>query len=182
MRVQPLTPDQRDTLIRSWCGAAYPGDEARRQSTDLCHRIKLSDERVRNLAVTPLMVTIFALVHYARRELPRQRAELYEHAVRILLTEPYKAGEAAAGLKEWGGLDWETRRNRLARIAFELHQLRERGDALPEDDLVDLVWPAFGVPDKEKGNWNPICPFIPKAFAKTCLNGWRAAGKWGRSA
>jgi formylglycine-generating enzyme required for sulfatase activity len=142
--VQPLTPDQRDTLIRSWCNAVYGGDEARRQSDDLCSRIAASDERVRGLAVTPLMVTIFALVHYDRRELPRQRAELYEHAVRILLTEPYKTGEAAAGLKEWAGLDWQTRRNRLMLIAFELHRLGERGDAVPEDDLVGLIWRAFG--------------------------------------
>ncbi len=148
--VQPLTPDQRDSLIRSWCGVAYPGDEARKQAADLCGRIAASDERVRSLAVTPLMTTIFALVHYDRRELPRQRAELYEHAVRILLTEPYKEGEAKAGLEKWGGLDWETRRNRLARIAFELHVLRERGDALPEDDLLDLIWPAFGPAADEK--------------------------------
>ncbi len=148
--VQPLTPEQRDSLIRSWCGVAYPGDEARKQAADLCHRIAASDERVRSLAVTPLMTTIFALVHYDRRELPRQRAELYEHAVRILLTEPYKEGEAKAGLEKWGGLDWETRRNRLARIAFELHVLRERGDALPEDDLLDLIWPAFGPAADEK--------------------------------
>lgn len=148
--VQPLTPEQRDSLIRSWCGVAYPGDEARQQAADLCGRIAASDERVHSLAVTPLMTTIFALVHYDRRELPRQRAELYEHAVRILLTEPYKEGEAKAGLEKWGGLDWETRRNRLARIAFELHILRERGDALPEDDLLDLIWPAFGPAADEK--------------------------------
>jgi formylglycine-generating enzyme required for sulfatase activity len=142
--VQNLTPDQRDLLIRNWCLAAYGGDEAVSQSGDLCHRIDTSDERVRVLAITPLMVTIFALVHYDRRELPRQRAELYEHAVRILLTEPYKEGEAAAELKK----DWETRRNRLAFIAFEMHA--HKLDELLEDDMVDLIWREFGTPDQEK--------------------------------
>ena len=142
--VQNLSPEQRDLLIRNWCLAAYGGDEALNQAGDLCRRIAISDERVRALAITPLMVTIFALVHYDRRELPRQRAELYEHAVRIILTEPYKEGEAAAELKR----EWETRRNRLAFIAFQMHA--HDLDELPEDELVDLVWPEFGTPDQAK--------------------------------
>ena len=142
--VQNLTPEQRDLLIRNWCLAAYGGDEAANQAGDLCHRINISDERVQALAITPLMVTIIALVHYDRRELPRQRAELYEHAVRIILTEPFKEGEAAAEFKR----DWETRRNRLAFIAFEMH--RHKLDELPEDDLIDLIWREFGTPDQEK--------------------------------
>lgn len=144
--VQPLTPEQRDALVRGWYEAIHPNnlDEARHRAADLCGRIDRSDERVKTLAVTPLMVTIFALVHFDQRELPRQRAELYEHAVRVLLTERFKAEEVVETLKRVGGMEWQTRRDRLARIAFELHKLRERGDAVPEDDLVGLVWPAFG--------------------------------------
>jgi formylglycine-generating enzyme required for sulfatase activity len=140
--VQSLTPDQRDQLIRSWCAVAYTSDEGTQQANDLCQRIASSDERVRALAVTPLMVTIFALVHYDRRELPRQRAELYEHAVRILLTEPYKPGEAAAQLRA----DWEPRRNRIAQIAFEMHA--QKANDLSEDELIELCWRAFGNDEK----------------------------------
>ncbi len=136
--VQNLTPAQHDALIESWCRAAYEGDEAVTQARDLMARLEIADERVRALAVTPLMTTIFALVHYDRKELPKQRAELYEHAVRILLTEPYKEG-AARG-------DWEERRNRLAAIAFEMHT--RAVEELPEDDLVDLCWRAFGSDEK----------------------------------
>lgn len=144
--VQSLAPAQRDQLIRAWHSAVLRdrADEAQRQAEDLSRRIDASDERVRALATTPLMVTIFALVALDRRELPQQRAELYEAAVKILLQEPYKPGAASADLEKWGGLDWEKRRILIARIAFELHQLREQGEAVGEDDLVTRCWNAFG--------------------------------------
>ncbi|MEW6029332.1 MAG: SUMF1/EgtB/PvdO family nonheme iron enzyme [Chloroflexota bacterium] len=142
--VQRLTDEQRDRLIAMWYGAVLADDmrEARRKANDLSSRIEDSDQRVQDLATTPLMVTIFAMVHYSRDELPKQRAKLYEEAVEVLLTEvPYK-GEEAKDLQNWGGMEWDVRRDRLARIAFEL---RERSkDSLLENDLVDLIWKRFG--------------------------------------
>lgn len=154
--VQHLDPEQRDLLVHKWCLAAYGKDEGARQAADLCARISASDESVRALAITPLMVTIFALVHYDKRDLPRQRAALYEHAVRILLTEPWKEGEAADDLKK----DPETRRNHLSYIAFEMHS--KQADDLLEDDLVDLVWRDFGSSADEK-----IAHQAARDFART---------------
>lgn len=143
--VQNLAPDQRDQLIRGWCKAVYPSaDEAGRQARDLIQRLNNSEEQVQALAVTPLMVTIFALVHYDRKDLPRQRAELYEHAVRILLTEPYKDTEEASELRK----GWETRRNKLAFIAFEMHAAN--ANDLLEEDLIDMIWDGFGSAEDEK--------------------------------
>ncbi len=142
--VQRLTNEQRDRLIGMWYKAVLADDsrEARRKTSDLSSRIEDSDQRVQDLATTPLMVTIFAMVHYSRDELPKQRANLYEEAVEVLLTEvPFK-GEEAKDLQNWGGMDWIVRRDRIARIAFEL---RERSkDSLLENDLVDLIWKRFG--------------------------------------
>ncbi|MDQ3005416.1 MAG: SUMF1/EgtB/PvdO family nonheme iron enzyme, partial [Chloroflexota bacterium] len=147
--VQRLTSEQRDNLIDMWYKAVLADDprEARRKSHDLSSRIEDSDQRVQELATTPLMITIFAMVHYSRDELPKQRAKLYEEAVEILLTEvPFK-GEEARDLQNWGGMDWDVRRDRIARIAFEL---RERGkDSLLENDLVDLIWKRFGNEEAE---------------------------------
>lgn len=71
--VQNLDVTQRNTLITSWCHAAYPtADEAQTSARDLIARLDAADERVSALAVTPLMTTIFALVHYDRnKELPK---------------------------------------------------------------------------------------------------------------
>ncbi len=139
--VQNLEETQRDTLITSWCRAVYPSpDEAAASARDLIRRLNTADERVRALAVTPLMTTIFALVHYDRnKELPKQRAELYEHAVHILLTETsYKDTPAPS--------DWQQRRDYLAAIAFEMHA--QKLDELLEEELIDVCWHAFGSDEK----------------------------------
>ncbi len=141
---QNLDIQQRDMLIQNWCNAIYGGDDAVTQANDLIRRLNGSDERVRALAVTPLMVTIFALVHYNERELPKQRAELYEHAVRIILTEPYHEGEGAAELKK----DWESRCRQISWIAFKMHA--DNLEDPPEEKLIDSIWEDWGaVKDEE---------------------------------
>ena len=142
--VQPLTPEQRDRLIELWYCAVLAGDEAsaRQQAARLSREITSSDPRVRDLAITPLMVTIFAMVHYSRNTLPPQRAKLYEDAVEVILSEPYKDEGPASGQ------DWEASRDRLMPIAFTL---QEQGvESLLEGDLVDLIWQDFDL-DKGKG-------------------------------
>ena len=145
-RVQNLEPEERDRLIHRWYASVEPADKARLRAQNLCDSIRTSDQRVRDVAVTPLMVTIFALVHYDGGELPHQRAALYEKAVTILLTEaPFKEGEGVKELEKWGGLDPGVRRNRLAQIAFAMHsQPNQLGDEMAEDDLLEIIWPGFG--------------------------------------
>ena len=91
------------------------------------------------------MVTIFAMVGYTK-DLPQQRAKLYEDAIEILLSEkPYKPDEYASEL----ALDSGTCRDRLMRIAFELQE--KRVDSLEVGDLVALIWQRFDS-DVEKGS------------------------------
>jgi formylglycine-generating enzyme required for sulfatase activity len=154
--VQQLSPEQRDRLIHNWCEAVDGEEVGCQKADDLIGRINGSDERVKALAVTPLMVTIFALVYYDQADLPRQRAELYEHAVRILLTEPYKENETAEELKK----DWEARRDKLAFIAYQMHDCQ--AEDLLEDDLVDLAWPSFGTVEEERAVRKLARQFIRK--------------------
>ncbi|MBN1450151.1 MAG: SUMF1/EgtB/PvdO family nonheme iron enzyme [Anaerolineales bacterium] len=62
----------------------YMLGEAEKKSATLLEAI-LSTERVRELAVNPLLLTVIALVQHYRTQLPGRRAELYEEAVEILL-------------------------------------------------------------------------------------------------
>jgi formylglycine-generating enzyme required for sulfatase activity len=149
VEVQSLTKAQRNELIELWYKAALADDlhEARRKAKDLSSRIDDSEEPVKKLATTPLMVTIFSMVHYSRDDLPKKRAKLYEDAVEVLLTERYKGDEEAKELEKTGGMDWTVRRDRLAWIAFEL--LDKKEDALLEDDLVEFIWKRFGSEEVE---------------------------------
>ena len=96
---------------------APDGDKAERESRDLIRRIDASDDKVRDLARTPLLSTIFALVHRAKRQLPQQRAELYEEAVTTLLEESYRKDEADPGARQ--GDAQRAGRRRVTRIGAD---------------------------------------------------------------
>lgn len=63
----------------------YVFNRAREQATKLLDAIR-DNERVRDLAVNPLMLTVIALVQRYRAQLPERRAELYEEAIEVLLS------------------------------------------------------------------------------------------------
>jgi formylglycine-generating enzyme required for sulfatase activity len=131
IEVQLLDARQRDELLRYWCDAIYLPEEARRNATDLSASIDRSDERVRDLARTPLMVSIFVLVYYhSQRHLPQQRAEFYYRAARVLVSETHKPG--APDYPEWERLSVETRIDYLKRMAYELY-VRGQNTATAEE-------------------------------------------------
>ncbi len=55
-----------------------------------------ANERIRELAINPLMLTVIAMVHRDRVKLPDRRAELYAEAVDVLLGK----WEEAKGVQE----------------------------------------------------------------------------------
>jgi formylglycine-generating enzyme required for sulfatase activity len=85
------------------------------------------NERVRDLAVNPLLLTVIALVHRYRAKLPERRAELYEECIEVLLGYWDEArgvhGYALPGL----ALDAGDKRSLLEPVAFWMQEraLRE---------------------------------------------------------
>lgn len=139
--VQPLSDEQRDELARFWCSAIYSlPEEATHNALELIQSINRSDGRVRDLARTPLMVAIFVLVYYHNnKQLPKQRAEFYHHAVHILVRETHHANVSEYPL--WAELPAESRIAYIERIAWELYT-RKLGDATVEE-LIDWVGDEF---------------------------------------
>ncbi len=112
-------------------GQMGPGDSAETYAADqtrqLLDAIK-GNERIRELAINPLMLTVIAMVHRDRVKLPDRRAELYAEAVDVLLGK----WEEAKGLHEIAILenrpfDTGDRRVMLQQIALKMHerQLKE---------------------------------------------------------
>ena len=62
----------------------YALGQAQQQSKALLEAIQ-NNERVRELAVNPLLLTVIALVQRYRAQLPERRTELYEEAIEVLL-------------------------------------------------------------------------------------------------
>jgi len=104
----------------------YALQEARRQSEALLRAIQGS-ERVRELAVNPLLLTVIALVQRYRAQLPERRTELYEEAVEVLLGKWDEAkGLEARTMMAGRELDAGDRRSLLEPVALWMMEQRAR--------------------------------------------------------
>ncbi len=141
--VLPITHEKRERMINLWCSSVYPTlTEADNHARSLLWRIE--NPLVNEMAVTPLMINIFALVYFHKRDLPSQRAELFEQAVRALLIDFHKQGQAMANKEEWMNCDERTRFDDIALIAYILHD--QGRDSILADELasVEVFWKRFG--------------------------------------
>ena len=101
-----------------------------------------TNPRVADLAVNPLLLTVIALVHRYRAQLPERRSELYEEVVEVLLGHWDEAkgldqDVEVAGVK----MDSGDRRSLLEPVAFWMHEQNQR--EIERDDLYILLQPAF---------------------------------------
>ena len=101
-----------------------------------------ANERVRELAINPLMLTVIALVHRDRVKLPDRRAELYAEAVDVLLGKWDEArGVGEIAILEDRPFDAGDRRLLLQAIALHMHE-REKKE-LEAAELRSLLQNTF---------------------------------------
>jgi formylglycine-generating enzyme required for sulfatase activity len=126
-------------------GQMGPGETAEHAAAlhtqHLMEAIKVNP-RVRKLAINPLMLTVIALVHRDRVQLPERRAELYAEAVDVLLGK----WDEARGVEEFPILDGQTfditdRRLLLQTIALTMHETGQK--EITTDDLQSQVQTSF---------------------------------------
>jgi formylglycine-generating enzyme required for sulfatase activity len=95
MPLAPLGEEEVDAFISSWARALYKvpagvPDEAPEAREAMVYRASLAEAIAQNpsrdtFTRSPLMLTVLAVVHWNKKRLPEQRAELYEAAVEYLL-------------------------------------------------------------------------------------------------
>lgn len=101
-----------------------------------------ANERIRELAINPLMLTVIAMVHRDRVKLPDRRAELYGEAVDVLLGK----WEEAKGAKETLILldrPFDTGDKRLMLQSVALHMHERQVKELDLDELRRLLETLF---------------------------------------
>ncbi|MBI5053492.1 MAG: putative DNA binding domain-containing protein, partial [Chloroflexi bacterium] len=134
-------------FVRDWTRAVettLAGNEspvADEQAENLIKAIE-NNQRIIELAVNPLLLTVIALVHRYNASLPDRRSELYKEAIEVLLGH----WDEAKGLETevtLGGkvLDSDDRRSLLEPVAFWMHEQRIREIEL--DQLRELLLPVF---------------------------------------
>ena len=131
-KVRDFSPAEVRQFVRDWTRVV----ESTLAGSDSLDVLRLADEqsgrltqaietnpRVAELAVNPLLLTVIALVHRYRAQLPERRSELYEEAVEVLLGH----WDRAKGLddeQDLGGirLDSGDRRSFLEPVALWMHE------------------------------------------------------------
>jgi formylglycine-generating enzyme required for sulfatase activity len=91
--LSPLDEQEAQALLRKWFDAVYARlhaigrrqqDAAADQATQLWEVIERND-RLRDMATNPLLLTVMALLQFNSVRLPDQRAKLYEKLIELLL-------------------------------------------------------------------------------------------------
>jgi formylglycine-generating enzyme required for sulfatase activity/energy-coupling factor transporter ATP-binding protein EcfA2 len=100
------------------------------------------NERIRELAINPLMLTVIALVHRDRVKLPDRRAELYDEAVNVLLGKWDEArGVRDIGILEKRPFDAGDRRLMLQAVALWMQERQQK--EIEVDDLQRILGGMF---------------------------------------
>jgi len=126
----------------------YALGEARRQTESLLEAIQ-NNERVRELAVNPLLLTVIALVQRYRAQLPERRTELYEEAIEVLLGKWDEAkGLETRAVMAGRELDAGDRRSLLEPVALWMMEHRAH-----EIETVELRRQLGGQFHEMCGDW-----------------------------
>jgi formylglycine-generating enzyme required for sulfatase activity len=111
-------------------GQMGPGESAEAyaagQTRQLLGTIQ-ANERIRELAINPLMLTVIAVVHRDRVKLPDRRAELYAEAVDVLLGKWEEAkGVREITILEGKPFDTGDKRLMLQSVALRMHEGQQK--------------------------------------------------------
>ncbi len=133
--VQDFSLDDIRAFLTHWHQAVNltlkgPGEEALRAAkaqTDQLVQAIQSNERILELAINPLMLTVIALVHHDRLKLPDRRAELYAEAINVLLGKRDEAyGIKPLSVLEGKPFDTGDKRLLLQEIALTMHEREQK--------------------------------------------------------
>ncbi len=133
--VRDFTMADVEQFLSNWhllvaIGQMGPGPSAEAYAADQTRQLLSAiqaNERIRELAINPLMLTVIAMVHRDRVKLPDRRAELYAEAVDVLLGK----WEEAKGMHETPILpgkpfDTGDRRLMLQSLALQMHEEQQK--------------------------------------------------------
>jgi formylglycine-generating enzyme required for sulfatase activity len=122
--VRALTREQWAPMVtRLYAGLEGDADVAAERTRRLLARIDAAPQ-LQEMVKTPLMVWTATLIHYADRELPEQRAELYRAYVDVLLGERLHEEESAEAAQRLRDERWSMD-DRLLYLTYAAYQAHE---------------------------------------------------------
>lgn len=158
--ILPFNESDRAQFLCNWISLLFKvsrqtvvqqDTEANREFVGLTREIE-SNDRIRPLAVNPLLLTVIAIVHWNRKRLPEQRVVLYDECVDVLLGQRKEAEliqlnrktnlpDAGQEQKKHEERAWI--RKRFAEIALFILSGSDNRDEVTKADIVNLLAPRF---------------------------------------
>ncbi len=135
-QIQPLAFGQVQQFVQHWYAelAQTLDEPATHRAERLIMALRQTpNERIQHLIGSPLLLTMLAILHYNRNELPDDRVEVYEQCVDLLLDrwEPRRT----PGVAHVGLLDRLAIPNlKIEQLREELHKLALHAHAQPPGD------------------------------------------------
>jgi formylglycine-generating enzyme required for sulfatase activity len=148
--VRDFTMSDVEQFLANWhrllaIGQMGPGESAEahaaEQTGQLLQAIR-ANERIRELTINPLMLTVIAMVHRDRVKLPDRRAELYAEAVDVLLGK----WEEAKGVPEVSilpGKPFDTGDKRVLLQSLALYMHEQEKKEIDVSGLRQFLEPLF---------------------------------------
>jgi len=142
-QIEPFDDQKISNFIENWYNSRFQDQaEAERRKQSL--RKALDDnDRIKLLARNPLLLTIIALIHRYQAVLPKERFELYNCAVKTLLTS-WDANKEISSHGIFKYLDLYDLRRLMELLAYWIHtqgnvEDNDSGTLLDRDDLIDQL-------------------------------------------
>ncbi|MBW4651778.1 MAG: HEAT repeat domain-containing protein [Kaiparowitsia implicata GSE-PSE-MK54-09C] len=127
-QLQPFDDEQIRTFIDHWYDSrVFDPAEADRRKTSLQKALNEQD-RIKQLARNPLLLTIIALIHRYQAQLPRERHKLCDKAVETLLTT-WDANREITSRHVLQYLRLDDLRRIMERLAYWIHTQGGTGDS-----------------------------------------------------
>ncbi|AOY83182.2 HEAT repeat domain-containing protein [Moorena producens JHB] len=139
-QIQPFDDQKISAFIENWYNSRFQDQaEAKRRKESLGKALNDND-RITLLARNPLLLTIIALIHRYQAVLPKERFELYNCAVKTLLTS-WDANKEISNKGLFKYLDLYDLRRLMELLAYWIHSQgnsedNEVGTILNKDDLI----------------------------------------------
>ncbi|NEO79532.1 HEAT repeat domain-containing protein [Moorena sp. SIO4G3] len=139
-QIQPFDDQKISAFIENWYNSRFQ-DQAKAQRRKQSLRKALDDnDRITLLARNPLLLTIIALIHRYQAVLPKERFELYNCAVKTLLTS-WDANKEISNQGLFKYLDFYDLRRLMELLAYWIHSQgnsedNEGGTLINQNDLI----------------------------------------------
>jgi GTP cyclohydrolase II len=140
-RIQPFDNRQIHLFIHRWYdNYCLDKTEADRRKATLRRTLNAND-RIKLLARNPLLLTIILLIHHDHVQLPKERCELYDCAIKTLLGS-WDENKVLSNQTVLQYLEQDDLRWLMARLAYWIHTQGKTGEErtlIERDDLIEQL-------------------------------------------